>query len=204
MRMAHSARTSVLVVLVAAFLVTSPALAAQEGDETASHPDPRDIVGEAAVSLADAVSAALAARPGHAVEADLEAEIGDRGREVFFEIMVVGDSGALYEVIVDPVTGAVRSAEESDEEELDELPGFQEALRYSERSLAELVASAEELVKGTPVGAELELEGTSPQADVLIASGRYLVEVEVEGRAAQVTGIELEGMGAEDGRGARR
>jgi len=195
-----------VMVAVAIMVATSAsweaAIAAQEvktaGDHAVVELDVRDIAGDAAVSLQEAIAAALSARPGRAVEAGLEAEVGAEGRSFFYEIMVGTAAGDLHEVQVDPLSGVVQSDDrETEAEEMEELAQFRRVLRYSDRTIAELIASAERLAKGTPVAVEMEMEGVNPEADVLFVNGRHLIEVGVEARAGQVVKIELEGLSAE-------
>lgn len=158
--------------------------------EEGHHADVRDILGFAKISLRDAIGKALAAQPGRAVEADLEGEYEDEKLEVFFEVMVLTADNELVQVILDPQTGAVREREEADEDE-DEIPGFQAALRHSEHDLGKLVEAAESFVKGTPVGASLEYEHGTPVCNVAIVNTRYVIDVEVEGRAGHLVEVEL-------------
>ncbi len=175
----------------------APAPGTQGAEAPLRGVDVREVVGTVRVSLADAIAAALRARPGRAVEAELETddEEGQKAGTVY-EVAVVTEEGSLYEIVVDPGDGTVRAQhEETDPEELEELRGFLVALRYSDRNLEQLLAQAAELVKGTPVAAELEMEAANPTANVLLAAGRYLVAVAVEARGGQIVGLELEEIG---------
>ncbi|MCA8978591.1 MAG: hypothetical protein KDC14_01100, partial [Planctomycetes bacterium] len=57
-----------------------------DGDEV----DPRDLVAAAEITLSRAITLALAARPGSAVEAELELEGKGAAKEAFYEVKIVG------------------------------------------------------------------------------------------------------------------
>jgi len=154
--------------------------------------DPRDLAGRATIGLGAAIEQALAARPGAAVEADLEAD-GDAGAPaVFIEVMIVAQDG-LYEVKIDAEKGGVLGNAKVDEaEELEELSSARRALRHTELGLAAIVAKAGAIIQGTPVGASLELDDDGPECEVSIAHGRYLIEAVIEGRAGHLIGLSLE------------
>jgi uncharacterized membrane protein YkoI len=160
--------------------------------------DPRDFASRAKISLRDAVAAALEARPGRAVEAELEMEDEEDGaRRLVYSIDVVTEDG-LYDVDVDPTSGAVLSNEREDDED-DELRAYREVLRHAEKSLVDLADSAGSLIRGQVVSAEFELDDGQPVAEVLLVNGRYLIEAAVEARAGHVVELELEGaLGWED------
>ena len=167
--------------------VAGPAIAARGGEHDL---DPRDVVTHAKISLEDAIGRAVAARPGRAVEADLEGEVDDEDVQVFFEVMVLTEGGELFEVHIDPMNGAVQSNEEAEEDE-DEIPGFRAALRHSELDLQALVEKAKSYVKGTPVSASLEFEHGSPLCDVAVVNTRFVIDVELEARAGHLVELEL-------------
>ncbi|MCB9886472.1 MAG: PepSY domain-containing protein [Planctomycetes bacterium] len=173
-------------VLFPAWFASAPTVPAEEGH----HADVRDIVGAAKISLRDAIAKALAAQPGRAVEADLEGEFEGEKLDVFFEVMVLTAGNELVQVTLDPQTGAVREREEADED-AHEIPGFQAALRHSERDLGQLVQAAESFVKGTAVSASLEYEGGMPVCDIAIVNTRCVIDVEIEGRAGHLIEVEL-------------
>ena len=183
-----------------AFLTLSTLTAAAFCAPTADHADPRDLVGKAKLSLLQAMAAATAACPGAAVQAELEGETDDGKLVVFFEVMIVGADGHLHEVRIDPASGGVLSNEdvtaEADEDgendgEAHELAAFRATLRHAELTLPALVQKAAEIVNGTPVAAELELEHGGPVCDLRIVHGRYLIQAEVEARAGHLTELEL-------------
>jgi uncharacterized membrane protein YkoI len=165
--------------------------------------DPRDVVQHAKISLRDAIARALAAQPGRAVEAELEGEADDGEIDVVYEVVVLTENGELVEVLIDPKSGALRptvededddEAEEDDEAEdddEDEIAGLRTALRHAEFDLATLIEKAESFVKGTPVAAELEFEDGSPLCEVAFVHTRYVIEVEIEGRAGHLIEVEL-------------
>lgn len=159
--------------------------------EADGHADPRDIVGQARISLAEAIGKAVAARPGAVVQAELEGETDDGKTVVFFEVMVVGQDGNLYELKLDPVSGEVRSNEEAGDDEEEELAEFRAVLRHSELGVAQLIAKAGEVITGQAVKADLELEHGQPLCEVTIVHGRYLIEAKLEGRAGHLVELEL-------------
>ena len=57
----------------------------------------------AKISLKDALETALAARPGTAVEAELEREVG----HLIYNVAIVGSDGKTYELKVDAGTGEI-------------------------------------------------------------------------------------------------
>lgn len=151
--------------------------------------DPRDLIGQAEVGLLDAIEKALGARSGKAVEAELEAE-GDAGqRRLIWSVDVVHE-GALFDVEVDARSGEVLGTEQEDD--AGELRNYREALRHSELDLATLVGRAMQVVHGHPAAAILEFDDGGPECEVLVVNGgRYLIEVEVEGRAGHLLELEL-------------
>lgn len=181
---------SALTLLPAALSLSgaSPSVARRPAGE--EEVDVRDIVGHAKISLRDAIQKALAAQPGRVVEAELEGERDDDEIEVFFEVLILDGEGELVEVRLSPVDGKVLSREEAEDDE-DEIPEFAAALRHSERSIEQLIAAAESFVKGTPVKVSLEFEHRTPLAEVAFVNGRNVLEVEVEGRAGHLVGLEL-------------
>jgi hypothetical protein len=165
-------------------LLSAPALAAE------IELDPRDAAPHAKISLRDAIAKALAKHPGHAVEAYLEAELEDGKLEVAYEVEIVTAAFEIYEVVVDPKTGAILESEKDDDEDAaEEAAEWHAALRHYELNLGQLIAKSEALLRGQPVAAELCDEDV--EADVLVAQGRYLFELELEGRAGQLMEIEL-------------
>jgi len=161
------------------------------GEEPDGHVDPRDIVGKAKISLVDALQAALTARPGTAVEAELEGEVVDGATTVFFEVMVVGADGTFYEVRLDPASGGILSDEAAGADELEELAEFREVLRHTELGLVALLGKAGEVVRGFPYKVGLELEHGQPLCEVKIANGRYLIDADLEARAGHLVELEL-------------
>ncbi len=140
-----------------------------------------------AVDLATAAAAALKAQPGHIVSMELEAS-EDRDY-VVYEFDIVSRKG-MFEVEVHGATGEVLESEAEDDED-EELAAYRRVLRHSEKSLVELVASAQQLVHGRAIEAEFGIEDGQPVCEMVLANGRYRVEVEVEARAGHVIEIEL-------------
>ncbi|MEZ5965467.1 MAG: PepSY domain-containing protein [Planctomycetota bacterium] len=189
----QSLTTTALLTLAA--LIPSTATRAPRPAAEAGHLDPRDVVTRAKLGLSDAIARALAAKPGRAVEADLEGEVDDDKVAIFFEIMIVATDGELFDVRVNAQDGAILSAAEADED-AHELPGFQRALRHTELDLGALVAKAAGIVKGTAFSASLAYEDGAPECEVRFVNQRWILEVTVEGRAGHV--VEL-GMVPEHG-----
>ncbi len=115
--------------------------------------DVRDVAPEAKVRLLDALHAALAARPGEAIEAELEGEVENGKREVSFEVAIVDESGTAWTVKVDPATGKVASVEKEDEaDEIKEIAEKREAAGRERRKLGGLLERAmKQVPHGTPV-----------------------------------------------------
>jgi hypothetical protein len=181
-----------------AVLGQSEPAAATPSTEQVDHADPRDIVGKAKISLADAIGRALAACPGAAVEADLEGEIVNGAMSPFFEVMVVGKDGMLHEVKLDPASGAIQSNEAaSDADEIEELAAFRAVLRHTELGLVGLLGKVGEVVNGYPVKAALEFEDGQPHCEVVVVHGRYLIEAKLEARAGHLLELELLAAGDE-------
>jgi uncharacterized membrane protein YkoI len=158
--------------------------------------DVRDAVAHAKISLVDAIQKALAAQPGRAVEAELEGEADDGEVEVSFEVLILTAGGELVEVEIDAADGSVLEQEEAEDEE-DELPGIRAALRHSEHDLLTLVEKAAGYVKGIAVEAELEFDDGQPVCEVAFVNTRFVIEVEVEGRAGHLLEIEVRAEDAE-------
>ncbi|MBK9386956.1 MAG: PepSY domain-containing protein [Planctomycetes bacterium] len=153
--------------------------------------DPRDLAPHTKVSLREAVEKAVAAKPGRAFEAELELWIEGEQHGLAYEVELLGPHGELFEVSIDAATGAVRSAEQEEaEDDDDELREARRALRHCELDLAALIAKGEELAKGSAVAAALEFDD-GPVCELLFANGRYLIEMELEGRAGHLLEIEL-------------
>jgi len=171
----------------------------ESGDEAdeAREMDLRDVMPMAKLSLSKAIALALAAQPGAAVEAGLEGEFDAEDKvEIFYEVMIVGADKKLHEVKLSHLNGKVLgNSIENDEDEVRELVGFNEALRHSELTLIQLIASAGNLVNGQAASASLEFDDEGPECEVLIVNGRYLVDVDVEARAGHILEVELAGRG---------
>jgi len=161
--------------------------------------DLREAAAGAKVSLSQVIGLALAARPGSVVEAELEVEGEGADKAVFYEVTIVGDDKQLYEVKLSPSDGAiVEQSVEDDLDDLRELRGYAQVLLHTERTLGQLVDGASALVKGQAVYAGLEFDDGGPECEVLVVNGRYLVEVELEGRAGHIVELELVGMQDDD------
>lgn len=165
---------------------------------TSSH-DPRDFGGQAQISLQDAIHKALAVRPGEAVEAELELE--DRGGtiHVLYEVEIVAPDG-LYGVSIHAQTGAILEHEKDDDRSAEEeLEWYRQILRHSEKSLRDLVAAAESVVRGQAVSATMEVDDGHPICEVALTNDRYILGVALEARAGHA--IEVEMLGGLDGWG---
>ena len=150
--------------------------------------DPRDLAPHVKISLREAVSRAVAARPGRAFEAELELWTEGEQHGLAYEVDLVGPHGELFEVSIDAQTGAARSIEQDEDEE--EVRAARTVLRHCELDLSALIAKAEEIAKGSAVSAELEY-ADGPLCQLRFANSRYLIEVELEGRAGHLLGIGL-------------
>lgn len=164
-----------------------------------SSQDVRDLAGKARIGLVEAIGIALKARPGKAVEAELETARVKGQRSVVIEVDIVTAESELHEVTVDATSGKVVGQEKCDDsDDRAELKAFRRALRHAELDLARLIESAGRVIKGTAVEATLELEDGQPVCEVSFVNSRYLIEVEVEARAGHLVEIELEGAEDED------
>lgn len=143
--------------------------------------DVRDVAGEAKVSLVDAIRAAHAARPGRIVEAELEGEMEGGRRSVFYEVMVVAEGG-VFEVKVDPATGAVSSVEpEKDAEEIEEMKGLAATIPAGSQGIGDLVVRAESRAEGArAVKAGYEFEHGRSNCEVVLLRGREVLEADVD------------------------
>lgn len=149
-------------------------------DEKETELDVRDVAGEAKVSLGDALRAALDARPGTAVEAQLEGEVADGRRRVFFEVMIVGADGGVSEVTLDPATGSVLRVEaEKDAEEAREIRAAAAAIPSGAASLAEAVKRAEAATGARAVEAKIEVEKGRCGCEITLLEGRRIIEADV-------------------------
>ncbi|MEU4686537.1 PepSY domain-containing protein [Streptomyces xinghaiensis] len=94
-----------------------PGAAAGEGSEDSgrSGDDDRGRVGEARTTVAEAVRAALEARPGTVASAELDDEDDADDRPVW-EVEILGRNGTWYEVRVDADSGKVTGVAEEDED----------------------------------------------------------------------------------------
>jgi uncharacterized membrane protein YkoI len=150
--------------------------------------DVRDVVGDARVSLAQAVQAALTARPGLAVEAELEGEVEAGKREVEYEVAVLSE-GVLYEVEVDAATGEVVEIDrEDDADDLRAAVQVRDALGTGHMQLGDLVARAAGASDGTPVEAEFEDGSGAARVRVKLVRGREIVKVTLDARTGAVLG----------------
>lgn len=165
---------------------TAPAAEPPEAEEATV--DPRDGVKQATISLDKAIASALRGRSGRAVEASLECWRSGAGIETVYEIDLLTETGTLLEVRVHPGTGEVLGTEEETDEA--EAASFARALRQSELTLAQLVETAGNLVKGQAVSASLEADD-GPECEVIFANGRYLIEADLEARAGHLIELEL-------------
>ncbi|MBI4566758.1 MAG: PepSY domain-containing protein [Planctomycetes bacterium] len=174
--------------------------AAGEAEEAAEdEADVRDLVGEAKVSLRDAIAAALKARPGAAVEAELEAEGAGTERKVFFEVKVLTKGKKSFDVRVNPATGKVISNEEDAEPDAqEEAAEFARVLEVARLSLAACVKKAEAIIKGTAVAAGLEMDGEDAVCTVGFVNERHVIEVALDVRAGNLVHVGLEDGGGEE------
>ena len=153
--------------------------------------DPRDVAGRVKVPLREAIAAARLVQSGTVCEAWLEGEVVGGETEVSYQVVIVEDR-TLHEVELDAVTGRVLDVEAQDAGHyLSQLRAFQAGLRSAERDLDDLIASAQEVVKGIAVGAGLKVENGEPGGEVVFANSRYLIEAEVDARSGHLVKLEL-------------
>ncbi|KAA3609436.1 MAG: hypothetical protein DWQ01_08875 [Planctomycetota bacterium] len=155
--------------------------------------DPRNLSPHSGIGLKAAIQRALSARPGMAVEAELEGEQVNGRLHVVYEVSVITPEHQLVEVLVDPKTGEILAQQpETEPDDVQELQRFENLLWHTELSLVQLIEKGEALLKASPVLAELDFENSQPLAEILFVQGRYLIECEVEARAGHVIELELE------------
>ncbi|MCC7137795.1 MAG: PepSY domain-containing protein [Planctomycetes bacterium] len=124
-------------------------------------------VPSASSPLLRAIEAALASKPGLALEVGYEDETEKGVRREVIEVMVLDASGAAIEVVVDPVSGRVLEAGPSDEaDEAAELGALAKGLPGGHLPLAELVRRAS-VDGGTPREAAFKVRSGSPTTCVV-------------------------------------
>jgi uncharacterized membrane protein YkoI len=156
-----------LVTAVAAGVLAGGAATAAVADDDGRGASPSDgRPARAAVSLTQAVDAALKAVPGEVEEAELDDE---HGRTVW-EIDVLASNGTWRDVVVDAATGKVtanRADRPDDDDDRDEAA----ALRKAKVTVPDAAGAAEKAVSGRVTSAEFENE-----------HGRAVWEADVTGR----------------------
>lgn len=124
--------------------------------------------GSADVSAAEAIAAALKARPGTAVSADLDTEAGDDDRG--WEVEILGTGTTSYDVLVDPATGRVLGTHTAGDD-ADDVREARTLLRGTGVTAAEAAEKA--TTKGFVTSVDLEADG----------AGAW--EVETDGSSAE-------------------
>ncbi|MEU3961023.1 PepSY domain-containing protein [Streptomyces buecherae] len=120
---------------------------------------------EAKVTAREAVDAALKARPGTVVAAELDA---DDGARALWDVDVLGADGHWYEVTLDGGTGKVTHQERDDE---DHSTTSREALRGAKISAADAARGALRTAPGTVTSVEFG-DGPRPSWEVdVLAKG---------------------------------
>lgn len=113
--------------------------------------------GSTEVTAVEAIAAALKARPGTAVSADLDTEAGDDDRG--WEIEILGTGTTSYEVLVDPATGRVLGTRTAGEgaDDADDVREARALLKGSGVTAAEAAGTA--ATKGFVTSVDLDDDG---------------------------------------------
>ncbi|MDX3575131.1 PepSY domain-containing protein [Streptomyces sp. ID05-47C] len=113
--------------------------------------------GSTEVTAVEAIGAALKARPGTAVSADLDTEAGDDDRG--WEIEILGTGTTSYEVLVDPATGRVLGTHTAGEgaDDADDVREARALLKGSGVTAAEAAGTA--ATKGFVTSVDLDDDG---------------------------------------------
>ncbi|MEV6405279.1 PepSY domain-containing protein [Streptomyces bobili] len=118
--------------------------------------------GSTEVTAVEAIAAALKARPGTAVSADLDTEAGDDDRG--WEIEILGTGTTSYEVLVDPATGRVLGTRTAGEgaDDADDVREARALLKGSGVTAAEAAGTA--ATKGFVTSVDLDDDGAGAGA----------------------------------------
>ena len=148
----------------------------------------RDVAPEAKVRLLDALHAALAARPGEAIEAELEGEMEGGKRAVAFEVAIVDEQGVAWTVAVDPATGKVATVEKEDEaDEMKEIAEKHDAAGPSHLKLGGLLERAMKHVPdATPVSVSFSGAKAPGKARAELLHGDNEVKLTLDAKTGEV------------------
>lgn len=167
----------------------TPAEADDVGESDETELDVASIASEAKVSLLHALHAALAAKPGDAVEAELEGSIEEGKREVEFEVMIVDGDGAVWEVTVDPATGKVSTVErETESDEVAEVVAKRTAAGREHLRLGGLLERGVKAAGGTAVKVSFRGPDAAGQATVKVLRDGDDHDVTLDARTGAVLG----------------
>lgn len=150
--------------------------------------DVREVAPESKIRLLDALHAALAARPGEAIEAELEGEIENGKREVAFEVAIVDEHGVAWSVAVDPATGKVASVAKEDEaDEIKEIAEKRDAAGASHLKLGGLLERAMKRAPGaTPVKISFSGAKAPGKARAKLLRGDKDVKVTLDAKTGEI------------------
>lgn len=153
----------------------------------ASRLDVRDVLTESMVPLREALAAALAVRPGVAVEAGLGNSVTGADVAVSFEVAIVGSDGVAYEVFVSPSTGRVVGLLEANEfEETVRIAETRAAIGDDHLPLADLLARASKDRDGTPVKVGFRGKRFPGQAKVMFVKDGQVEVLTLDARTGAV------------------
>lgn len=113
-----------------------------------------DVQGSARVTAAQAITAALEARPGTAVSADLDTEAGDDDRG--WEVDILGTGTTSYTVRVDPANGRILGTR-TDRDDADDVREARALLKGTGVTAAEAAGTA--AAKGAVTSVDLDDDG---------------------------------------------
>ena len=162
-----------------------------ESEEEEAEGDVGALVAQAKVSLLDALHAALAARPGEALVAELEESSEDGKGAAVYEIAIVDVLGAAWTVTVDPATGKVLESQKEDEaDEMKEMTEQSEALPAGHLKLGGLLERGAKAADGFPVTVKFRGKKHAGEAKVELVSGGKRIEVRLDAVTGKVLGVE--------------
>ncbi len=173
-------------------LCVAPAWA--DEDEAQEHANARMALGQAQLTMDQAVTAALKELPdGKAVEAELELA----GEEVVFEVEIIS-GGKHMMVALDAMDGKIKGVEEEVEETEDEAE-FEEELAETDAVQAKLTlsqalaAALEQFPGGKAFEAEAECDEGKLVFDIeLLSADNRVMDVEVDATTGKVLDVEEE------------
>lgn len=161
-----------------------PPSAAQESP---TRLDVRDVLTDSMVPLREALASALAVRPGVAVEAGLGNSVTGADLAVAFEVAILGNDGAAYEVFVSPSTGRVVGLAEANEyDEKVRIAETRQSIGDDQLALADLLARASKAHDGTPVKIGFRGKSHPGQAKVMFVKDGQVAVLTLDAKTGAV------------------